>query len=95
LEGGLHVVINILVHERIPNDEEEATNFEFLGKIENPNLVPLVGYCLAKDQRIEIYDFMENGILNHWIHDLLLVGYYIFKRYSHKRPMCHACGNLR
>jgi hypothetical protein len=33
------MVVNILVHERILNDEEVASNFEFLGKIKHPNLV--------------------------------------------------------
>ena len=38
------MVVNILVHERILNDEEVASKFEFLGKIKHPDLVPLVGY---------------------------------------------------
>lgn len=33
------------------NDQEAATELEFLGKIKHPNLVPLVGYCLAGNQR--------------------------------------------
>jgi hypothetical protein len=66
------MVVNILVRERILNDEEVASKFEFLGMIKHLNRVPLVGYCLAKDPRIEIYDFMENGSLHHWLHDLPL-----------------------
>ena len=52
LPGSLHMVVNILVHKRILNDEEATTRFESLDKIKHPNLVPLVGYCLAGDQRI-------------------------------------------
>jgi hypothetical protein len=66
------MVVNILFHERILNDEEVASKFEFLGKIKHPDLVPLVGYHLANDRRIEIYDFMENGSLHHWLRDLSL-----------------------
>lgn len=72
LAGGLHVAVKVLVHERNLNDQEAAAEFEFLAKIKHPNLVPLVGYCLAGDQRIAIYDFMENGSLHHWLHDLPL-----------------------
>eukprot|EP01018_Ginkgo_biloba_P014151 Gb_19925 [translate_table: standard] len=72
LAGGFHVAVKVLVHERVLNDQEAAAEFEYLGKIKHPNLVPLVGYCLAGDQRIAIYDFMENGSLHHWLHDLPL-----------------------
>lgn len=72
LTGGLHVAVKVLVHEKKLNDQEAAAELEFLGKIKHPNLVPLVGYCLAGDQRIAIYDFMENGTLHHWLHDLPL-----------------------
>lgn len=72
LAGGLHVAVKVLVHEKKLNDQEAAAELEFLGKIKHPNLVPLVGYCLAGDQRIAIYDFMENGTLHHWLHDLPL-----------------------
>jgi hypothetical protein len=51
LAGGLHVAIKVLVHEKKLNDQEATTELEFLGKIKHPNLVPLVGYCLA-NQRI-------------------------------------------
>jgi len=72
LAGGLHVAVKVLVHEKKINDQEVAAELEFLGKIKHPNLVPIVGYCLACDQRISIYDSMENSTLHHWLHDILL-----------------------
>lgn len=72
LAGALNVAVKVLIHERVLNDQEAATEFEFLGRIKHPNLVPLFGYCIAGDRRIAIYDFMENGTLHHWLHDLPL-----------------------
>ncbi|KAI9117651.1 hypothetical protein K1719_011817 [Acacia pycnantha] len=53
-------------------DREAAKELEYLGRIKHPNLVPLTGYCFAGDQRIAIYDYMENGNLQNFLHDLPL-----------------------
>ncbi|KAF8033763.1 hypothetical protein BT93_C0122 [Corymbia citriodora subsp. variegata] len=72
LPGGIHVAVKVLVHGSTLNDQEVAKELEYLGRIKHPNLVPLTGYCLAGDQRIAIYDYMENGNLQNLLHDLPL-----------------------
>ncbi|XP_039051255.1 probable LRR receptor-like serine/threonine-protein kinase At2g24230 isoform X2 [Hibiscus syriacus] len=72
LPGGIHVAVKVLVHESTLTDQEVARELEYLGRIKHPNLVPLTGYCLAGDQRIAIYDYMENGNLQNLLHDLPL-----------------------
>uniref|UniRef100_A0A5B6ZS49 Protein kinase domain-containing protein n=1 Tax=Davidia involucrata TaxID=16924 RepID=A0A5B6ZS49_DAVIN len=72
LTGGIHVAVKVLVHGSTMTDQEAAREFEYLGRIKHPNLVPLTGYCLAGEQRIAIYDYMENGNLQNLLHDLPL-----------------------
>ncbi|XP_064968603.1 probable LRR receptor-like serine/threonine-protein kinase At2g24230 [Musa acuminata AAA Group] len=72
LPGGIHVAVKVLVHGLTVTDQEAAKELERLGQIKHPNLVPLTGYCLAGDQRIAIYDYMENGNLQNLLHDLPL-----------------------
>ncbi|KAF8407257.1 hypothetical protein HHK36_006384 [Tetracentron sinense] len=72
LAGGIHVAMKVLVHGSTMTDQEAAREFEYLGRIKHPNLVPLTGYCLAGEQRIAIYDYMENGNLQNLLHDLPL-----------------------
>ncbi|PQP98428.1 putative LRR receptor-like serine/threonine-protein kinase [Prunus yedoensis var. nudiflora] len=72
LPGGIHVAVKVLVHGSTLTDQETAREFEYLGRIKHPNLVPLTGYCLAGDQRIAIYDYMENGNLQNLLYDLPL-----------------------
>ncbi|KAJ8750816.1 hypothetical protein K2173_015997 [Erythroxylum novogranatense] len=72
LPGGIHVAVKVLVHGSTLTDQEIARELEYLGRIKHPNLVPLTGYCLAGDQRIAIYDYMENGNLQNLLHDLPL-----------------------
>ncbi|KAE8731699.1 putative LRR receptor-like serine/threonine-protein kinase [Hibiscus syriacus] len=72
LPGGIHVAVKVLVHGSTLTEQEAARELESLGRIKHPNLVPLIGYCLAGDQRIAIYDYMENGNLQNLLHDLPL-----------------------
>ncbi|WOH01131.1 hypothetical protein DCAR_0520512 [Daucus carota subsp. sativus] len=72
LQGGIHVAVKVLVHGSTMTDHEAARELEYLGRIKHPNLVPLTGYCLAGEQRIAIYDYMENGNLQNLLHDLPL-----------------------
>ncbi|KAK1268082.1 putative LRR receptor-like serine/threonine-protein kinase [Acorus gramineus] len=74
LPGGIHVAVKVLVHGSSSGvaEQDAARELERLGRIKHSNLVPLVGYCLAGDQRIAIYDYMENGNLQNLLHDLPL-----------------------
>ncbi|KAL3533083.1 hypothetical protein ACH5RR_006604 [Cinchona calisaya] len=72
LPGGIHVAVKVLVHGSTMTDQEAARELEYLGRIKHPNLVPLTGFCLAGEQRIAIYDYMENGNLQNLLHDLPL-----------------------
>ncbi|XP_052180940.1 probable LRR receptor-like serine/threonine-protein kinase At2g24230 [Diospyros lotus] len=70
LRGGIHVAVKVLVHGPTMTDPEAARGLEHLGRIRHPNLIPLIGYCLAGDVRIAIYDYMENDTLQTLLHDL-------------------------
>eukprot|EP00268_Persea_americana_P057231 TRINITY_DN6841_c1_g2_i1.p1 TRINITY_DN6841_c1_g2~~TRINITY_DN6841_c1_g2_i1.p1 ORF type:complete len:860 (+),score=168.55 TRINITY_DN6841_c1_g2_i1:73-2652(+) len=72
LPGGVNAAIKVLVHGSTMTDEEIARELERLGRIKHPNLVPLIGYCLAGDQRIAMYEYMENGNLQNLLYDLPL-----------------------
>ncbi|XP_006857225.2 probable LRR receptor-like serine/threonine-protein kinase At2g24230 [Amborella trichopoda] len=74
LPGGIHVAVKVLINSSSINDQEAASALEHLGKIKHPNLVPLTGYCLAGDQRIAIYKYMEHGNLQNMLHDLPIGG---------------------
>ncbi|KAF9612223.1 hypothetical protein IFM89_038645 [Coptis chinensis] len=49
---------------------------ETLGKnkIRHKNLVRILGYCVSGDERMLIYEFIEKGNLDQWIHDTSLDG---------------------
>ncbi|KAG9157493.1 hypothetical protein Leryth_010326 [Lithospermum erythrorhizon] len=72
LPGGFHLAVKVLVHGSTLTDKEAAKELEYLGRIKHPNLVSLTGYCLAGEQRIAMYDYMESGNLQNLLHELPL-----------------------
>lgn len=70
LPSGLDVTIKVLIEGRILADHEASAEFAQLSKIKHPNLVPLLGYCVVGDERLVIHEYMENGGLHRWLHDL-------------------------
>ncbi|KZV20087.1 leucine-rich repeat receptor protein kinase EXS [Dorcoceras hygrometricum] len=50
---------------------EFRAEMETLGKIRHPNIIKLLGYCVAGSERVLIYEFMENGSLDQWLYDTL------------------------
>ncbi|KAG9149541.1 hypothetical protein Leryth_014335 [Lithospermum erythrorhizon] len=50
------------------SEKEFVSEITTLGKVKNRNLVPLLGFCLAKKERLLVYKHMENGTLHDRLH---------------------------
>ncbi|CAN4084316.1 unnamed protein product [Withania somnifera] len=49
-------------------EEEFVSEITNLGILKHPNLVPLIGFCSERDQRLLVYKYMPNGNLHEWLH---------------------------
>ncbi|KAH0652207.1 hypothetical protein KY289_029885 [Solanum tuberosum] len=49
-------------------EEEFVSEITTLGILRHPNLVPLVGFCYERDERLLVYKYMPNGNLHEWLH---------------------------
>ncbi|KAF9677011.1 hypothetical protein SADUNF_Sadunf08G0062900 [Salix dunnii] len=49
-------------------EKEFVSEMNTLGNVKHRNLVPLLGFCVAKKERFLVYKFMENGTLYDKLH---------------------------
>ncbi|KAE8687407.1 hypothetical protein F3Y22_tig00111022pilonHSYRG00682 [Hibiscus syriacus] len=54
-------------------DREFKAEVEIISRIHHRHLVSLVGYCIAENQRLLIYDFVGNKTLEHHLHGKIKV----------------------
>ncbi|KAL9251108.1 Phytosulfokine receptor 2-like protein [Drosera capensis] len=71
LPNGSKVAIKRLSGDCGQMEREFRAEVEALSRAQHKNLVSLQGYCELGQDRLLIYSFMENGSLDHWLHESL------------------------
>ncbi|KAF2596117.1 hypothetical protein F2Q68_00007002 [Brassica cretica] len=64
--NGIVIAVKRLNQEGLQGHREWLAEINYLGQLDHPNLVKLIGYCLDEEQRLLVYEFMPRGSLeNH------------------------------
>eukprot|EP00249_Psilotum_nudum_P012877 c24021_g1_i1 orf=408-1682(+) len=63
---GVIVAVKVLNQDGLQGHREWLTEVNFLGQLQHPHLVKLLGYCCEDEHRLLVYEFMPRGSLeNH------------------------------
>lgn len=68
LDDGSVVAVKKLLNNKGQAEREFKVEVEAIGKVRHKNLVGLVGYCAEGSQRMLVYEYVDNGNLEQWLH---------------------------
>lgn len=68
LHDGSVVAVKNLLNNKGQAEKEFKVEVEAIGKVRHKNLVGLIGYCAEGAQRLLVYEFVNNGNLEQWLH---------------------------
>ncbi|XP_057494969.1 probable receptor-like serine/threonine-protein kinase At4g34500 [Actinidia eriantha] len=68
LQDGSVVAVKNLHNNRGEAEKEFKVEVEAIGKVRHKNLVGLIGYCAEGAKRLLVYEYVDNGNLEQWLH---------------------------
>ncbi|WOL17843.1 putative receptor-like protein kinase [Canna indica] len=68
LQDQTHVAVKNLLNNRGQAEREFKVEVEAIGRVRHKNLVRLLGYCVEGAHRILVYEYVDNGNLDQWLH---------------------------
>ncbi|PIN24599.1 Serine/threonine protein kinase [Handroanthus impetiginosus] len=68
LPDGSVVAVKNLLNNKGQAEKEFKVEVEAIGKVRHKNLVGLIGYCAEGAQRLLVYEYIDNGNLEQWLH---------------------------
>ncbi|GAA0156764.1 hypothetical protein LIER_14176 [Lithospermum erythrorhizon] len=68
LVNGSPVAVKRLLNNLGQAEKEFRVEVEAIGHVRHKNLVRLLGYCIEGTQRLLVYEYVNNGNLDQWLH---------------------------
>ncbi|XP_010544401.1 PREDICTED: probable serine/threonine-protein kinase At1g01540 [Tarenaya hassleriana] len=68
LTDGTKVAVKNLLNNRGQAEKEFRVEVEVIGRVRHKNLVRLLGYCVEGAYRMLVYEYVDNGNLEQWLH---------------------------
>ncbi|KAK7319552.1 hypothetical protein RJT34_04274 [Clitoria ternatea] len=69
LPNGWYLAVKRLFDSK-PYKQQFLLEIRILGKYRHKNIVPLLGFCVERKERILVYQYMSNGRLSKWLRPL-------------------------
>ncbi|XP_074586518.1 leucine-rich repeat receptor protein kinase MSP1-like [Curcuma longa] len=69
LSSGATVAVKRLSKDAAHGVREFKAEMDTLGRIRHPNLVRMLGFCVAGHDRVLVYEYVKHGSLDQWLHE--------------------------
>lgn len=71
LPRGLGIAVKNLMNNRGQAEQEFRVEVDAIGRVRHKNLVRLLGFCAEGSHRLLVYEYVNNGNLDQWLHGAL------------------------
>ncbi|KAL2892142.1 hypothetical protein RDABS01_008051 [Bienertia sinuspersici] len=68
LQDNTQIAVKNLLNNRGQAEKEFKVEVEAIGRVRHKNLVRLLGYCVEGAYRMLVYEYVDNGNLDQWLH---------------------------
>ncbi|XP_062209695.1 probable serine/threonine-protein kinase At1g01540 [Phragmites australis] len=68
LQDSTTIAVKNLLNNRGQAEKEFKVEVEAIGRVRHKNLVRLLGYCVEGAYRMLVYEYVDNGNLDQWLH---------------------------
>ncbi|XP_058754313.1 probable serine/threonine-protein kinase At1g01540 [Vicia villosa] len=68
LTDGTRIAVKNLLNNKGQAEREFRVEVEIIGRVRHKNLVRLLGYCVEGAHRMLVYEYVDNGNLDQWLH---------------------------
>ncbi|CAM8921902.1 unnamed protein product [Rhodiola kirilowii] len=68
LQDGSQIAVKNLLNNKGQAEREFKVEVEAIGRVQHKNLVRLLGYCVEGAHRMLVYEYVNNGNLEQWLH---------------------------
>ncbi|KQK23896.1 probable serine/threonine-protein kinase At1g01540 [Brachypodium distachyon] len=68
LQDSTIIAVKNLLNNRGQAEKEFKVEVEAIGRVRHKNLVRLLGYCVEGAYRMLVYEYVDNGNLDQWLH---------------------------
>ncbi|CAA7037066.1 unnamed protein product [Microthlaspi erraticum] len=72
LTNGTYVAVKKIMNHLGQAEKEFRIEVDAIGHVRHKNLVRLLGYCIEGTHRILVYEYMNNGNLEEWLHGAMI-----------------------